>query len=99
MNDEQQTVPATPKVEPLLLGREQFAEALGISTATLDRLDSAGKLPKSVPLCRGRRRRAEVDGWLVAGCPARELWEVMTKASNGHPWLARAGAEQEGRRA
>lgn len=82
MGDNVQTA---PKVELLLLGREQLAEALSISTATLDRLDAAGKLPKAVPLCRGRKlwRRTEVDSWLAAGCPSREVWSAMS-TRNGY---------------
>lgn len=71
------------KVEPLLLGRVELAAALGVSTATLDRLDSAGKVPRAIKL-GGRKlwRRAEVEAWLAANAPERAEWELL-RTTNG----------------
>lgn len=71
----------TPRLEPLLLDREQLAEALGgISTDTLDRLAAAGKLPPPVSL--GRRKlwsKAEIAAWIAAGTPDCARWMAMKR--------------------
>lgn len=60
----------------LLLSAADVAVLLAISVRTLWRLDSAGKLPRSVPVggCK-RWRREELVAWISAGCPARSEWQ------------------------
>ena len=52
----------------LTLTKKEFAEQLGVSTKTIDRLSAAGKLPPSLPgLHHPRWARAEVLRWLESG--------------------------------
>jgi predicted DNA-binding transcriptional regulator AlpA len=50
---------------------------------TLQRMSSAGRLP--APLRFGghpRWRRKEILEWIDAGCPSREIWEVLKSKSH-----------------
>jgi len=56
--------------EPLLISAEQLAELLQISTRTLWRLLSTGKLVTPVHLGGSTRWRLEqVQNWIEKGCP------------------------------
>lgn len=94
MNGNEPQDNSKPSMEPLLLGRVELAAALGIGPATLDRLDQLGKLPRALPLCRGRKlwSRDEIVAWISAGTPARAEWEAMRSANGRHtpPLRARA---------
>jgi len=60
------------RVEPLLINASQFAGLLQVSSRTLWRMLSAGRLPK--PIRVGgivRWRVCEVKGWVAEGCPER----------------------------
>jgi excisionase family DNA binding protein len=62
----------------LLLSADQLAHELSVSTRTISRLASSGKLPKPLRLGRSVRwRRDEVVSWLAAGCPDRQKWEAV----------------------
>jgi excisionase family DNA binding protein len=68
---------------PLLITDIESAALAGISRATWHRLRAAGKLPPAVKMGRSVRwRRADVVGWIEAGCPDARTWEAM-QASNG----------------
>ena len=57
-------------LEPLLITAGQLAGLLQVSTRTLWRMSSAGRLPK--PIRVGgivRWRLEEVERWIEAGCP------------------------------
>lgn len=72
---------APSAVMPLVYGRRELALALGISLATLDRLDAAGKLPAAVRI--GSRKvwpRAAIADWLQVSCPDRRTWEAIQAA-------------------
>lgn len=71
-----------PSVPPLLYSREQLCEVLGgISRATLDRLQAAGKLPRPLRLGGQRRWRAEeIRAWIGAGMPPAAEWEARQAA-------------------
>jgi predicted DNA-binding transcriptional regulator AlpA len=72
--------PASPTPSPTLT-REDMAIYLNRSKASIDRDDSAGRLPRSFRV--GQRKlwkRAEVEAWLQANCPDRKTWEAMRKA-------------------
>lgn len=57
--------------EPLLISAEQFADMLQISTRTLWRLLSAGKLITPVHIGGSTRwRLEEVRQWIEEGCPS-----------------------------
>ena len=57
--------------KPLLISAEQFAEMLQISTRTLWRLLSSGKLLTPIHIGGSTRWRLEqVHQWIEEGCPA-----------------------------
>jgi hypothetical protein len=70
-------------VEPLLFGRRQLAQALGVSLASLARLDAAAKLPRALRLS-GRKlwARETIVEWIRLGCPPRKEFELRTAQSN-----------------
>ncbi len=75
--------PAAP-VAPLTYGRRELALALGISLATLDRLDAGGQLPVARRI--GNRKlwiREEISEWLRTGAPDRRTWEALAVQRNG----------------
>ncbi len=65
-------------VLPALLNKEQVGRLLGgMSLATIERLHNKGRLgPRPVRLGRlVRWRRDELEAWIKAGLPWREVWE------------------------
>lgn len=67
-------------LETFLIDAEEVARRLDVSSRTVWRLNSAGKLPK--PLAVGGSRKWRADGirrWVEAGCPARSAWEAHRK--------------------
>lgn len=63
---------------PLLVTGGLLALLLGVSKRHIERLDVSGKLPDAVRLGRSKRwRRAEIEAWLLAGCPDRAHWEAQ----------------------
>jgi len=75
---------STPTTEPLLYDRDQLCEMLNTSRATLDRSQSAGKLPRPLRLGGQRRWRAEeVREWIRAGMPSRDEWERRQRHAAG----------------
>lgn len=78
------TTPTTTVPTPdgvLLIDANEVARRLGLSVRTIWRLNSAGKLPSPVPIGgKSKRWRAEeITTWVAAGCPARPLWEAVSK--------------------
>lgn len=71
----------TPPAGPLLIDARRFAELLGVSMATLNRMKAAGKLPKPIVLSAGchRWRLSELRDWIDAGCPSVREWEVRRR--------------------
>jgi prophage regulatory protein len=64
----------------LLLSAEQLADLLQVSKRTSWRLRSSGRLPKHVLLgCNVRWRTAEIESWVVAGCPTLSEWDSRQK--------------------
>lgn len=65
----------------LMVEVKEFARLIDISTATLWRMRSAGKLPPDVKLSRGcvRWRRADVELWVSLGCPTQQQFLALTK--------------------
>ena len=60
----------------LLLSAEQLARLLQVSKRTLWRLRSAGRLPEPLVLgCSVRWRAAEIESWVLAGCPTLSEWD------------------------
>ena len=65
----------TDHAPPLLLNITQVAEALGVARASVRRYHDAGRLPKAVHIGRSCRwRAAEIEDWIIAGCPPRCEW-------------------------
>lgn len=63
--------PTTAELESLLLPAAEVAALLNISTRTLWRLLSAGRLPEPIRLGGSVRwRREQVESWIAEGCPA-----------------------------
>ena len=59
------------RTEPALISAVELAELLQVSTRTLWRLRSAGKLIKPIKLGGSTRWRLdEVEAWIADGCPA-----------------------------
>ena len=66
-----QSAPATPS---LLIDIRKLAVLLNRSVASLERDQSAGRLPKPVRLGGSRQwRRAEIVTWVEAGCPIPDV--------------------------
>ena len=80
-----ETAPARPHPaasgEVLLLDCRAAARLLGVSRNTFLRLNDAGKIP--LPLRFSARRvlwrKKELEIWLDAGAPNREVWERLKK--------------------
>jgi len=72
------TTPAAPP--PLLISAVEAGRLCGISRTTWFGLLSSGRAPRGIRL--GRCRRWSVDelrGWIAAGCPPQERWEIMRR--------------------
>ena len=70
-----EAVAASP---PLLLTAAEVGRLRGISTATVWRWDTAGRLPQPVRLGGTTRWRAtELAAWTDAGCPDRLTWQAL----------------------
>ena len=63
--------------QKLLLTPLEVAHALGVSRASIFSMRNAGKRPLPVRLTpRAPRRCAvELQRWVEAGCPRRDVWE------------------------
>jgi predicted DNA-binding transcriptional regulator AlpA len=73
--EKQASALAKPRQSPLLLDAQALATLLGVHRVTVHRLNVSGKLPRPVRLGgRPRWRRAEIEAWVLAGCPARTRW-------------------------
>lgn len=58
-------------VDVALLDVRQVAEICGCAARTVYRLSDAGRMPQPVRIgSLVRWRRADLDDWLAAGCPA-----------------------------
>jgi predicted DNA-binding transcriptional regulator AlpA len=68
-----------PTDDAALLIDDRTAAALaGVSRSTWHVLRAAGRVPPCVRLGRAVRwRRAEVIGWIDAGCPDAATWAAM----------------------
>lgn len=70
----------------LLITVDEVAELLGIARRTVQRMDSAGKLPSPLRLGLSgkciRWNKAELESWIAAGCPPRVKWIELIKPKN-----------------
>jgi predicted DNA-binding transcriptional regulator AlpA len=63
-----------PSLCDALIDRRAICQLLGVSRPTLDRMESAGKIPARIELssqCH-RWRLSVIRQWIEAGCPAPE---------------------------
>jgi predicted DNA-binding transcriptional regulator AlpA len=75
-----------PAVESLLIPDTAAAALAGVSRASWHRLHAAAKTPSSIRLSRSVRwNRAELVGWITAGCPDRRTWDAMRAAGRRYP--------------
>jgi predicted DNA-binding transcriptional regulator AlpA len=67
----------------ILLTRVDIAELMKISPATWDRMVASGRTPDPIRISRGcvRWNETEIQQWIAAGCPNRQIWNTMRKAS------------------
>jgi predicted DNA-binding transcriptional regulator AlpA len=76
----------------LLVGRVELARLLGVSTATLDRMRSAGRIgPTPIKLSPGRIawRRSTIECWIAESERAGALlnmatWQAMIRSDASH---------------
>jgi predicted DNA-binding transcriptional regulator AlpA len=72
---------AANQSEVLLIDIENLSVLLHRSEASLERDQSAGRLPAPVYVGGSRRwRRAEIVAWVAAGCPVRARWDEIRAA-------------------
>lgn len=65
------------QTESLLLSRVKAAVLLDLSVATLDRMQAAGKLPRTLVVNGGvRYRREDLVRWIALGCPDRKTFDA-----------------------
>ena len=61
-----------------LLNAKQFAAKLGLSKRSIHRMNSCHVIPKPLRIAGSIRWiEAEIDAWILAGCPDRKTWEYM----------------------
>jgi excisionase family DNA binding protein len=61
--------PPLREIRPLLLSAGEVARVLGVSTRTLWRLQSGGRLPEPVRLGGSTRWRvSDIERWVAEGC-------------------------------
>ena len=76
--------PAAATEQALLIDAKSLAHLIGVSSATIARMKSAGKLPRSLRVSANciRWRRETIEKWLVASERAGHLldraeWEAL----------------------
>lgn len=63
--------------QPLLISARKAAATCGKSLRTWRTWDAAGWVPRPVRIGRSTLwRAAELESWVIAGCPRREEWEA-----------------------
>ncbi len=68
---------APPVPAPLVVDARGLAAMLGVSERQINRLDSGGKIPSSIPLGRCKRWSVEeLRAWIAAGGPPRSRWNL-----------------------
>jgi predicted DNA-binding transcriptional regulator AlpA len=67
---------------PLVVDARRLADMLSLALRTVRSMDAAGKLPKPIRIGGSVRWPiAEIEDWLAAGAPSREVWEARVSAS------------------
>lgn len=69
---------------PELWGAADVASFLKVTTVTLSRWHSGGKIPEGKRVGPQLRwEKAEILAWFKAGCPDRPKWESMQNTTAG----------------
>ena len=64
----------------LLVTANEIAEMVGVSSRTIWRWDSSGKVPKPIRIGKAVRwRRQDIDEWVKDGCPPRQAKAQLTR--------------------
>lgn len=66
---------------------EGAARLIGRSSRSIVRDDDSGRMPRSIHIGSSRRWLvAELDAWLMYGCPLRDEWEtIWADLRKAHP--------------
>ena len=60
-----------------------FAKLINVSLRHLNALNSSGRVPRPIRFGRSVRWSiSEIEAWLDAGAPSRDVWETMRSAAN-----------------
>jgi predicted DNA-binding transcriptional regulator AlpA len=71
------------KIKPmaLLIDARSAAVLAGVGVRTWHRLTSSGQNPAPIRIGGSVRwRRAEIESWILEGCPSRSRWETKKGA-------------------
>ncbi len=69
---------------PLLLKPAAAARRIGISRTQFYRWNEKGAVPLPVTVLGARYWRAgELESWIEAGCPGRDVWQAKWEVMNG----------------
>lgn len=73
----------TSELSGLAIDAAEVAKLLNVSLRHVNALNASGRLPRPIHLGRSVRwPRAELESWLAAGAPSREVWEQMRAAGS-----------------
>lgn len=75
--------PTLPTLTPLLLGAPAVGQLLGVSVRQVWSMLATGTLGP-LPIRLGGRtlwRTAELERWVQSGCPNRDKWDDLQKAT------------------
>ena len=62
-------------VQSILISREELEVMLGMSRRSIWKAELKGQMPRGLRIMRRPRwRRAEIEAWVAAGCPATKEW-------------------------
>ena len=68
--------------QPLVISAKELAAMLGVSIRQVWRLNETGRLPKPIRLGGSVKwLRKEIEAFIEAGAPEREVWEAMKEAT------------------
>lgn len=74
------------EIRPLLLSAGEVARMLGVSTRTLWRLQSGGRLPEPIRLGGSTRWRvSDIEHWVAHGC-AKPQETIPETPQHEHTW-------------
>lgn len=69
-------------VEPVLVDADAAAAMCSMHRATWYKKTASGQTPKPVRIGGVVRwRKAEIEEWIAAGCPARAKWDAVRMAA------------------